>query len=504
MAMVVRANRESPGIGGHISTYASAATLLRDRLQPLLPRQGSRVGRRPGLLPGPRLSRHLRARVSGRAHHRDATRELPPRAAPGWRALVVSAPLAHADLLGVPHRLDGTRADHRDLSGAIQPLSGGPRAQSSVRAKVWAFLGDGETGRAGGARRDQPRLAREARQPDLRGQLQPAAPRRAGPRQRQDHPGARGELPRRGLERHQGHLGKRLGSSAGAGHRGRAGRIAWSPRWTASTRSTRWRTATTSASTSSAPTRAWRRWSRDLTDEEIRRLRRGGHDPEKVYAAYKAAFDHTGLAHRHPGQDDQGLRPRRGGRRARTSPTSRRSSTRRSCASSARASASRSPTRTWRQAPFYRPAEDSPEMRYLHERRKSLGGYLPERRANAPKLEMPRRGHLRRVHRGGRGQEMATTMAVRAHARQASARQEHRQAHRPHRPRRGAHLRHGGALPPGRHLLARRASSTSRWTGRRCSTTRKPPTDRSWRKGSPRRARCPRSSPPAPPTPRTA
>ena len=57
------------------------------------------------------------------------------------------------------------------------------------------------------------RGTRAARQPDLRRQLQPAAPRRPGARQRQDHPGARGDLPRRGLERHQGDLGPRAGTS---------------------------------------------------------------------------------------------------------------------------------------------------------------------------------------------------------------------------------------------------------------------------------------------------
>ena len=66
-------------------------------------------------------------------------------------------------------------------------------------------------GRARVARRDRARRAREARQPDLRGELQPAAPRRPRARQRQDHPGARGHLPRRRLERDQGDLGRPLG-----------------------------------------------------------------------------------------------------------------------------------------------------------------------------------------------------------------------------------------------------------------------------------------------------
>ena len=69
-------------------------------------------------------------------------------------------------------------------------------------------------GRAGVAGRDHDAGAREARQPGVRHQLQPAAPRRPGARQRQDHPGARGRLPRRRLERHQGDLGLALGSAA--------------------------------------------------------------------------------------------------------------------------------------------------------------------------------------------------------------------------------------------------------------------------------------------------
>ena len=69
--------------------------------------------------------------------------------------------------------------------------------------------------RTGIARRHQPGVARKARQPDLRHQLQPAASRRSGPRQRPDHPGTRSHLPRRRLERHQGDLGQRLGSAAG-------------------------------------------------------------------------------------------------------------------------------------------------------------------------------------------------------------------------------------------------------------------------------------------------
>ena len=79
-AMVVRANKAEEGIGGHISTFASAATLYEVGFNHFF-RGHERVGqrRRRHLLPGPRGARHLRARLPRRPHRRDAPRELPPR-----------------------------------------------------------------------------------------------------------------------------------------------------------------------------------------------------------------------------------------------------------------------------------------------------------------------------------------------------------------------------------------------------------------------------------------
>ena len=63
----------------------------------------------------------------------------------------------------------------------------------------------------------------------------------------------------------------------------------------------------------------------DLSDDEIYRLHRGGHDPQKVYNAYKRATRAQRQTHRHPGQDGEGLRPGLGARRA-TPRTRKRSS----------------------------------------------------------------------------------------------------------------------------------------------------------------------------------
>ena len=85
--------------------------------------------------------------------------------------------------------------------------------------QVWAFLGDGEMDEVESRGALQWAANDEPRQPELRHQLQPAAPRRPGARQRQDHPGARELLPRRRLERHQGRLGPRVGRAARPRHR---------------------------------------------------------------------------------------------------------------------------------------------------------------------------------------------------------------------------------------------------------------------------------------------
>ena len=190
---------------------------LRGRLQPLLARavarstaatsSSSRATRAPGI--------YARAFLEGRLTEEQLRRfrqEIVETAATA-RHLVLSAPVADAGLLAVPDRVDGPRADHGDLPGALHELPHGPRARRHrAAARCGRFLGDGEM--------DEPESlgaislagAREARQPGLRRQLQPAAARRAGARQRQDHPGARDGLPRRRLERDQGRSGARAGT----------------------------------------------------------------------------------------------------------------------------------------------------------------------------------------------------------------------------------------------------------------------------------------------------
>ena len=189
---------------------------LRRGLQPLLARAHREARRRPHLHPGPLLAGRLRARLPRGAPHRGAARHVPP----GGRRqgdLLLSAPVAHARLLAVPDGVDGPGPDPGHLPGALPALPGGPRARQDRAAQGVGLHGRRRDGRARVDGRHRHGGARRPRQPRLRRQLQPAAPRRPGARQRQDHPGAGDQLPRRRLERDQADLGLLLGPAARQG-----------------------------------------------------------------------------------------------------------------------------------------------------------------------------------------------------------------------------------------------------------------------------------------------
>src|SRR4030095_2772929 len=63
------------------------------------------------------------------------------------------------------------------------------------------------------------------------------------------------------------------------------------------------------------------------------------------------------------------------------------------------------------QVPFYKPPESSPELRYMHERRKALGGYLPVRRLSAPSPSIPPLELFAAQLKSSGDREVSTTMA---------------------------------------------------------------------------------------------
>ena len=147
-----------------------------------------------------------------------------------------------------------------------------------------------------------------------------------------------------------------------------------------------------------------------FSDEQLRKLRRGGHDPEKVYNAYKAAVEHQGsptvilartikgyglgeagegknITHQQKKMNEEELREFR-----------------------SRFGIPISDEEVAK-APFYRPPDDSPEIKYLHERRQSLGGYVPARAPKCQRLEVDLEETFEEFYKGTEGREASTTMA---------------------------------------------------------------------------------------------
>ena len=119
-----------------------------------------------------------------------------------------------------------------------------------------------------------------------------------------------------------------------------------------------------------------------MTDEDIWRLNRGGHDPHKIYAAYAAAMKHKGQPTVILAKTIKGYGM---GRIAEGRMTAHQQ--KKMDLESIKRFRDRFnipvPDDQLEGLPFYMPSADSPEMKYLHERRQALGGYLPQRRRKA-------------------------------------------------------------------------------------------------------------------------
>ncbi len=147
-----------------------------------------------------------------------------------------------------------------------------------------------------------------------------------------------------------------------------------------------------------------------LSDEQLHEMRRGGHDPEKVYAAFKAAVEHTGqptvilaktikgyglgesgegknISHQQKKLNEDELREFR---------------TRFGIPISDEDVAS---------TPFYKPAEDSHEMKYIRERREKLNGYVPSRKVDILPIKTPDEALFEEFYEGtAEGRDASTTM----------------------------------------------------------------------------------------------
>jgi pyruvate dehydrogenase E1 component len=149
---------------------------------------------------------------------------------------------------------------------------------------------------------------------------------------------------------------------------------------------------------------------RSYSDDRLERLRRGGHDPEKVYAAYKAAVDHQGqptviLAKTIKGY---GLGEAGEGRNITHQQKKLNEDELREFRSRFGIPISDADVV---KAPFYKPPDDSIEMKYVREHRMALGGPVPSRPTRHPTITVPTLAEHERAMKSITDAELSTTMA---------------------------------------------------------------------------------------------
>jgi pyruvate dehydrogenase E1 component len=146
-----------------------------------------------------------------------------------------------------------------------------------------------------------------------------------------------------------------------------------------------------------------------LSDEQLRKMRRGGHDPEKVYAAYKAAVEHRGQPTVILAKTIKGYGLGEAGEGRNVTHKQKALNVDELREFRARFGIPLSDEEV-PGAPFYRPPEESPESQYLHEHRQNLGGYVPSRRVTCAPLQTPPEALFEEFYQGTDARPVSTTM----------------------------------------------------------------------------------------------
>jgi pyruvate dehydrogenase E1 component len=407
MAMVVRANRASDGIGGHISTYASAATLCevgfnhffrgkRDNEGDVIYFQGHAS---PGI--------YARAFLEGRISV-EQLQNFRRESAPGGGLSSYPHPWLMPEFWEFPTVSMGLGPIMSIYQARFQRYLEDRGLKKASPAKVWAFLGDGET--------DEPEslgaisLAAREKLDNLIFVVNCNLQRLDGPVRGNGQIIQELEAVFRGAgwnvikviwgsdwdpllaKDHDGLLAKRMGEVVDGQYQKYAVEdgaylrehfFGTDPRLLDMVK--------------------------HLSDDQLKRLRLGGHDPVKVYNAYKVAIEHKGqptvilartikgyglgeagegknITHQQKKMNESDLRSFR---------------TRFGIPISDEAIAD---------APFYRPSDDSPELQYMRERRKALGGFVPSRSVKVEPLNAPIEPIFEEFYKGTEGRKASTTM----------------------------------------------------------------------------------------------
>ncbi|MFQ5589613.1 MAG: pyruvate dehydrogenase (acetyl-transferring), homodimeric type [Phycisphaerae bacterium] len=410
LAMVVRANRVSAGIGGHISTFASAATLLEVGFNHFFrahtkDQAGDQIYFQGHSAPGVYARAYLERRLSA-AQLSNFRREL----SPGGGLSSYPHPWLMPDFWEFPTVSMGLGPINGIYQARFNRYLQDRRLVDTSSSRVWCFLGDGEM--------DEPEalgaitLAARERLDNLIFVVNCNLQRLDGP------------------VRGNGNIIQELeGTFRGAGWN--VVKVIWGEDWDPllaadtdgllvermnATIDGEWQKYTVESGAYSrekffGTDRRLLKIIEHLTDEQIRKLRLGGHDPEKVYAAFKAACEHQGqptvilartikgyglgeagegrnITHQQKKLDFEELRHFRDRFEVPI------------------------PDDQLDEAPFYRPPKDSDLCEYLLQRRQELGGFVPRRRVRTATLPPPGDEVFKEFYGGTGEREVATTMAM--------------------------------------------------------------------------------------------
>lgn len=408
MAMVVNANRLHNGLGGHISTYASAATLyevafnhfLRARTDDFV---GDMVYVQGHATPGV----YARAFLEGRLDERDLA-HFRQELADGGGLSSYPHPYLMPDFWQFPTVSMGLGPLMSIYQARFNRYSRARGFQSGPEPKVWAFLGDGES--------DEPEtlgsitLASRENLDNLVWVINCNLQRLDGP------------------VRGNGKIIQELEAAfKGAGWN--VIKVIWGSNWDELLAADQ--SGLLLKRMEEAVDGDYQKYSVEpgsytrrhffgkypellklvshLTDEQIHKLLRGGHDSRKVYAAYKAATEHKGQPTVILAKTVKGYGLGEAGEGRNISHQQKKLNEKELREFRARFGVPISDEEI-AETPFFRPPADSPERRYLLGRRKQLGGSIPKRFSTAKPVEMPGQESFAELTRGSGKVELSTTM----------------------------------------------------------------------------------------------
>jgi pyruvate dehydrogenase E1 component len=404
LAMVVRANRDHPELGGHIATYASIADLFEVGFNHFFRagQSGDLVYVQPHAAPGVYARAFLEGRLTGEqlSHYR---RETGGRGLPSY-----CHPYLMPDFWQFPNASMGIGPATAIYQARFMRYLENRRILETASRKVWAFVGDGEM--------DEPEslagLSLAAREglDNLIFVVNCNLQRLDGP------------------VRGNGSVIQELeGLFAGAGWN--VIKVLWGSDWDPlfardeeNVIIRRLHETVDGEFQKYAATDG--QFNREhffnkypelqqivahLSDDDIDRLRRGGHDAIKIYAAYNAAANYKGAPTVILAQTKKGYGMGHWGQGRMGAHQAKKLEDDALTAFRDRFSLSISDEDV-HALRFFKPAEDSQEMRYLHARREKLGGYLPTRIHAAPPLPAPALDTFARILNGSNEREESTTM----------------------------------------------------------------------------------------------